>query len=152
MSTPTMFSRGRVSALRGRAPRQRAGPGQHRKRSRSPFVSSEPRDPNPNKNSQLRRQCCKHKMESLICICFISYEGTVTRVRVPLLASDVDDSWTREHAGRVSEGDCVAATLCEMMGYDATWRPRVMRMEGMLVAELYLSLITTIIKRTIRHR
>ena len=51
-------------------------------------MSSKQRDPNPNKNSLVREEFCKRRMEFLICRCFHSYQGIVIRVRVPLFASD----------------------------------------------------------------
>ena len=47
------------------------------------------RGPNPNNNSLIRKQCCKRRMESLICRWFPSYQGIILRVRVPLFASDL---------------------------------------------------------------
>ena len=36
-------------------------------------LGSKPRDPNPDNNSLIRKRCCKRRMESLICRCFLSY-------------------------------------------------------------------------------
>ena len=36
-------------------------------------LRSKQRDPNPNNNSLVRKQCCKRRMESLTCRCFLSY-------------------------------------------------------------------------------
>ena len=51
-------------------------------------LSSKHRGPNPNNNSLIRNQCCKRIVESLVHRCFLSYQGIVLRVGVPLFASD----------------------------------------------------------------
>ena len=51
-------------------------------------MSSKPRGPNPNKNSLIRKHCCKRRMESIVCRCALSYSGVILRVRVPLFASE----------------------------------------------------------------
>ena len=58
------------------------------RRSEALPVSSKQRDPNPSKNSLVRKQCCKRRMGSLISRCFLSYQRIVLRVGVPLLAPD----------------------------------------------------------------
>ena len=64
------------------------------------FVSSKERDPDPNKNSLVRKQCCKRRMEALRCRWFLSYQGAVLRVRVPLFASDLAHSAFSSGASR----------------------------------------------------
>ena len=51
-------------------------------------LSSKQRDPNPSKSSLVRKQCCRPRTEPLVCICFLSYQGIILRVRVPLFASE----------------------------------------------------------------
>ena len=56
----------------------------------NPIVaSSKQRDPNPDKNSFMKKQCCKRRMESLICRRFLSYQAVILRVRVPSFASEL---------------------------------------------------------------
>ena len=44
------------------------------------LLSSKQRDPNSNKSSLIRKQCCKRRMESLICRCFLAYSESILRV------------------------------------------------------------------------
>ena len=50
--------------------------------------SGKQRDPRPDKNSLIRKRCCRRRMDSLIRRRFLSYSGIVLRVRVSLLASE----------------------------------------------------------------
>ena len=52
-----------------------------------PRLGSKQRDPDPKKNSLVRRQFRRHRMEFLICRCFLSNQEVFPRVGAPSFAS-----------------------------------------------------------------
>ena len=51
-------------------------------------LSRKQRGPNPDKSFFVRKRCCRCIVEPLTCRWFLSYEGVILRVRVPLFASE----------------------------------------------------------------
>ena len=87
------------------------------------LVSSKQRDPNPNKNSLVRKQCRKRRMGSLICRCFLSYYGIGARLfsaKFPLFSATFlffSASFTRSISANFSGAyDQALGQVCMCMG------------------------------------